>query len=143
MDNHPRQYSIRSRTGLYPVLICHIFSDWSGTENITSRLMQKHTHTYKTQSCNHRVAERCWTLMHRYAQHVMHNKHGQPQRNARSEAELACIWCLSVTYFQTGAAQKSSRRDSCTNTLARQHENTLAHKHKNLHNRRTTLYNRL
>ena len=63
MDNHPRQYSIRSRTGLYLVLICHIFSDWSGTEIITSRLMHKHTHTYKTQSCNHRIAERCWTLM--------------------------------------------------------------------------------
>ena len=77
------------------------------------------------------------------ARHAMHNKHGQPKRNARSEAELACIWCLSVTYFQTGAAQKSSHRDLCTNTPAHKHKNALTHKHKNIHNRRTTLYDRL
>ena len=44
MDKHRKQCSIRSRTGLYLVLICHTFSEWSGTEIITSRLMPKHTH---------------------------------------------------------------------------------------------------
>ena len=63
--------------------------------------------------------------------------------NARSEAELACIWCLSVTYFQTGAAQKSSCRDSCTNILAHQHKNTRTRKHQKKYSRRPTLYDRL
>ena len=46
MDSNLGQCSIRSRTGLYLVLICHISSDWSGTESShRDSYTSTHTHT--------------------------------------------------------------------------------------------------
>ena len=98
-------------SGAYP---SHIFRLERHRNHHVETHAQTHSHIQNAKlqpSCSRK-------MLNINARHAMHNKHGQPQRNARSEAELACIWCLSVTYFQTGAAQKSSRRDSCTNTLA-------------------------
>lgn len=46
--------------------------------------------------------------------------------NARSEAELAYIWCLSVTYLQTGAAQNHH-----IETHIQAHIHTPTHQHTN------------
>ena len=115
----------------------------SGRDVCTNTLTHKHKNKHNRRTTLHdRLRSSKWMLKSMHSMCCATKRTTNPG-NARSEAELACIWCLSVTYFQTGAAQKSSRRDSCTNTLAHKHKNTHAHKHKNKHNRRTTVHDRL
>ena len=53
MDKHRKQCSIRSRTGMYLVLICHMYLQ-TGVESKSSRRDScTKTLTYKTQDCNH------------------------------------------------------------------------------------------